>query len=38
MRSIIDGAELPFFAEKEFSNVPGPKDKPVRRKNAVPEV
>ena len=30
MRSIIDGAELQFFAEKEFSNVP--KDKPVRKK------
>ena len=32
MRSIIDGAELSFFAEKEFSIVPGPKDKPVHKK------
>ena len=32
MRWVIDGAELPYFAEKEFSNVPGPKDKPVRKK------
>ena len=30
MRSIIDGAELPFFAKKELSNVP--KDKPVCKK------